>query len=83
MLRLLLRKKDDLHGVSSGSLEYLREHEYLSITHQHYMCVLFCRFKITTEKPTGAIAGVQRMDGGPIEWGYRLPHSCQLSQYVT
>ncbi|KAJ4926728.1 hypothetical protein JOQ06_014475 [Pogonophryne albipinna] len=40
-------------------------------------------FKITTEKPTGAIAGVQRMDGGPIEWGYRLPHSCQLSQGLT
>ncbi|KAF3856101.1 hypothetical protein F7725_016824 [Dissostichus mawsoni] len=40
-------------------------------------------FKITTEKPTGAIAGVQRMDGGPIEWGYHLPHSCQLSQGLT
>uniref|UniRef100_A0A8C6TCN4 Inhibitor of nuclear factor kappa B kinase subunit epsilon n=1 Tax=Neogobius melanostomus TaxID=47308 RepID=A0A8C6TCN4_9GOBI len=28
-------------------------------------------FKITTEKPTGAIAGVQRRDGGPIEWSYQ------------
>ncbi|XP_069566358.1 inhibitor of nuclear factor kappa-B kinase subunit epsilon [Brachyistius frenatus] len=37
-------------------------------------------YKITTEKPVGAIAGVQRMEGGPIEWSYHLPHSCQLSQ---
>ncbi|XP_072318026.1 inhibitor of nuclear factor kappa-B kinase subunit epsilon-like, partial [Eucyclogobius newberryi] len=36
--------------------------------------------KITTEKPTGAIAGVQRVDGGPIEWSYKLPHSCRLTQ---
>lgn len=28
----------------------------------------------------GAIAGVQRVEGGPIEWSYHLPHSCQLSQ---
>lgn len=44
---------------------------------------LFCRFKITTEKPMGAIAGIQRREGGPIEWSYHLPHSCQLSQYAT
>uniref|UniRef100_A0A669E265 Inhibitor of nuclear factor kappa B kinase subunit epsilon n=1 Tax=Oreochromis niloticus TaxID=8128 RepID=A0A669E265_ORENI len=37
-------------------------------------------FKITTEKPMGAIAGIQRAEGGPIEWSYHLPHSCQLSQ---
>uniref|UniRef100_A0A665VXX0 Protein kinase domain-containing protein n=1 Tax=Echeneis naucrates TaxID=173247 RepID=A0A665VXX0_ECHNA len=37
-------------------------------------------FKITTEKPVGAIAGVQRVEGGPIDWSYHLPHSCQLSQ---
>ncbi|XP_040890485.1 inhibitor of nuclear factor kappa-B kinase subunit epsilon [Toxotes jaculatrix] len=37
-------------------------------------------FKITTEKPVGAIAGIQRVEGGPIEWRYHLPHSCQLSQ---
>ncbi|XP_037534844.1 inhibitor of nuclear factor kappa-B kinase subunit epsilon [Nematolebias whitei] len=37
-------------------------------------------FKITTEKPMRAIAGVQRVEGGPIEWSYHLPHSCQLSQ---
>ncbi|RVE72707.1 hypothetical protein OJAV_G00040720 [Oryzias javanicus] len=35
--------------------------------------------KITTEKPTQAIAGEQRVEGGPIEWSYHLPHSCQLS----
>lgn len=37
-------------------------------------------YKITTEKPMGAIAGIQRADNGPIEWSYHLPHSCQLSQ---
>ncbi|XP_074523004.1 inhibitor of nuclear factor kappa-B kinase subunit epsilon [Halichoeres trimaculatus] len=40
-------------------------------------------FKITTEKPMGAIAGVQRVADGPIEWSYNLPHSCQLSQGLT
>ncbi|MEQ2184889.1 hypothetical protein GOODEAATRI_012605 [Goodea atripinnis] len=28
----------------------------------------------------GAIAGTQRVEGGPIEWSYHLPYSCQLSQ---
>nr|ALC74334.1 IKKepsilon [Ctenopharyngodon idella] len=37
-------------------------------------------YKITTEKPEGAIAGVQKSDEGPIEWGYQLPHCCQLSE---
>ncbi|XP_056293995.1 inhibitor of nuclear factor kappa-B kinase subunit epsilon [Pseudoliparis swirei] len=37
-------------------------------------------YKITTEKPMGAISGIQRVEGGPIEWSYHLPHSCQLSQ---
>ncbi|XP_035486682.2 inhibitor of nuclear factor kappa-B kinase subunit epsilon isoform X1 [Scophthalmus maximus] len=37
-------------------------------------------FKITTEKPVGAIAGIQRAESGPIEWIYHLPHNCQLSR---
>lgn len=41
-----------------------------------------CRYKITTEKPAGAIAGVQRVDDGPIYWSYHLPQSCQLCQYL-
>uniref|UniRef100_UPI0037E9176D inhibitor of nuclear factor kappa-B kinase subunit epsilon n=1 Tax=Semicossyphus pulcher TaxID=241346 RepID=UPI0037E9176D len=40
-------------------------------------------FKITTEKPMGAIAGVQRVADGPIEWSYNLPHNCQLSNGLT
>nr|XP_023851888.1 inhibitor of nuclear factor kappa-B kinase subunit epsilon-like [Salvelinus alpinus] len=40
-------------------------------------------YKITTEKPVGAIAGVQRVDDGPIEWSYHLPQSCQLSQGLS
>ncbi|XP_041743376.1 inhibitor of nuclear factor kappa-B kinase subunit epsilon isoform X3 [Coregonus clupeaformis] len=37
-------------------------------------------YKITKEKPVGAIAGVQRVNDGPIEWSYHLPHSCLLSK---
>ncbi|XP_031423695.1 inhibitor of nuclear factor kappa-B kinase subunit epsilon isoform X2 [Clupea harengus] len=37
-------------------------------------------YKITTEKPTRAIAGQQRVDEGPIEWSYQLPRQCQLSE---
>ncbi|XP_041092008.1 inhibitor of nuclear factor kappa-B kinase subunit epsilon-like isoform X3 [Polyodon spathula] len=36
-------------------------------------------YKITTEKPRGAIAGVQRLEDGQIEWSYDLPVACQLS----
>ncbi|KAM9443712.1 inhibitor of nuclear factor kappa-B kinase subunit epsilon isoform 1-T2 [Clarias gariepinus] len=37
-------------------------------------------YKITTEKPEGAIAGIQKIDNGPIEWSYDLPNCCQLSK---
>nr|XP_057911606.1 inhibitor of nuclear factor kappa-B kinase subunit epsilon [Doryrhamphus excisus]XP_057911607.1 inhibitor of nuclear factor kappa-B kinase subunit epsilon [Doryrhamphus excisus] len=37
-------------------------------------------YKITTEKPTGAISGIQQVENGPIEWSSHLPHSCQLSE---
>ncbi|TKS71464.1 Inhibitor of nuclear factor kappa-B kinase subunit epsilon [Collichthys lucidus] len=40
-------------------------------------------YKITTEKPMGAISGIQRVLDGPIEWSDHLPHSCQLSQGLT
>lgn len=53
------------------------------------LCALSCafshppllhpRYKITTEKPPGAIAGVQRQENGSIEWSYELPLTCQLS----
>ncbi|XP_032467500.1 inhibitor of nuclear factor kappa-B kinase subunit epsilon isoform X3 [Phocoena sinus] len=36
-------------------------------------------YRITTEKPTGAIAGTQRLENGPLEWSYTLPITCQLS----
>ncbi|NXG69746.1 IKKE kinase, partial [Baryphthengus martii] len=36
-------------------------------------------YKITTEKPPGAIAGVQRQENGSIEWSYELPVTCHLS----
>ncbi len=41
------------------------------------------RYKITTEKPEGAVAGVQKTEDGPIEWSYGLPHCCQLSEWVS
>lgn len=56
---------------------------FLSYTmHLSDLCLHLCRFKITTEKPMGAIAGIQRVKEGPLEWSYHLPNSCQLSQYV-
>ncbi|KAM6166819.1 inhibitor of nuclear factor kappa-B kinase subunit epsilon isoform 1-T2 [Erethizon dorsatum] len=36
-------------------------------------------YRITTEKPAGAIAGAQRRENGPLEWSYSLPVTCQLS----
>ncbi|XP_063811235.1 inhibitor of nuclear factor kappa-B kinase subunit epsilon [Pseudophryne corroboree] len=36
--------------------------------------------RITTEKPQGAIAGVQRKERGPIEWIYDFPVNCRLSE---
>ncbi|XP_048468180.1 serine/threonine-protein kinase TBK1-like isoform X2 [Rhincodon typus] len=37
-------------------------------------------YKITTQKPEGAIAGVQHRDDESIEWSYELPISCRLSR---
>ncbi|KAL4622411.1 inhibitor of nuclear factor kappa-B kinase subunit epsilon isoform X1 [Arapaima gigas] len=37
-------------------------------------------YKITTEKPVGAIAGVQNVEDGPIDWSYQMPSHCQLSE---
>ncbi|KAK2086399.1 hypothetical protein P7K49_035824 [Saguinus oedipus] len=37
------------------------------------------KYRITTEKPAGAIAGTQRRENGPLEWSYTLPITCQLS----
>lgn len=37
------------------------------------------RYRITTEKPAGAIAGTQRQENGPLEWSYSLPITCRLS----
>lgn len=53
--------------------------ESLGIRH-NIKHIFMCRYRITKEKPTGAIAGVQRVLDGPIEWSYHLPHTCQLSQ---
>ncbi|XP_027273481.1 inhibitor of nuclear factor kappa-B kinase subunit epsilon isoform X4 [Cricetulus griseus] len=36
-------------------------------------------YRITTEKPSGAISGTQRQENGPLEWSYSLPITCRLS----
>ncbi|XP_060034743.1 inhibitor of nuclear factor kappa-B kinase subunit epsilon isoform X2 [Erinaceus europaeus] len=36
-------------------------------------------YRITTEKPAGAISGAQKQENGPLEWSYSLPITCQLS----
>ncbi|KAL8179067.1 UNVERIFIED_CONTAM: hypothetical protein K2H54_059161 [Gekko kuhli] len=35
-------------------------------------------YKITTEKPAGAIAGIQQQENGTIDWTYELPITCRL-----
>jgi hypothetical protein len=37
------------------------------------------RYRITTEKPAGAISGTQKQENGPLEWSYSLPITCRLS----
>ncbi|KAG5845404.1 serine/threonine-protein kinase TBK1 isoform X1 [Anguilla anguilla] len=37
-------------------------------------------YKIITEKPSGAISGVQKFENGKIEWSTDLPISCSLSK---
>ncbi|CAK8681356.1 unnamed protein product [Clavelina lepadiformis] len=37
-------------------------------------------YKITTEKPSGVISGVQSTERGNIEWSQELPKTCRLSQ---
>ncbi|XP_043932792.1 inhibitor of nuclear factor kappa-B kinase subunit epsilon isoform X2 [Protopterus annectens] len=36
-------------------------------------------YKLTTEKPPKAIAGVQKRENGPTEWSFELPGTCRLS----
>ncbi|KAG8518102.1 Inhibitor of nuclear factor kappa-B kinase subunit epsilon [Galemys pyrenaicus] len=36
-------------------------------------------YRITSEKPAGAIAGSQRREDGPLEWTYTFPTTCRLS----
>lgn len=36
-------------------------------------------YRITTEKPAGAISGTQKQENGPLEWSYKLPITCRLS----
>ncbi|XP_054546369.1 inhibitor of nuclear factor kappa-B kinase subunit epsilon isoform X3 [Talpa occidentalis] len=36
-------------------------------------------YRITSEKPAGAIAGSQRRENGPLEWSYTFPITCRLS----
>ncbi|MBN3281488.1 TBK1 kinase, partial [Polyodon spathula] len=37
-------------------------------------------YKIITEKPSGAISGVQKSENGKIEWSAEMPVSCSLSK---
>ena len=43
--------------------------------------MLLLRIKITREKPSGCISGVQNQLDGVIEYSERLPDTCQLSKY--
>ncbi|MBN3296222.1 TBK1 kinase, partial [Amia calva] len=37
-------------------------------------------YKIITEKPAGAISGLQKFENGKIEWSSEMPISCSLSK---
>ncbi|KAJ8367600.1 hypothetical protein AAFF_G00314500 [Aldrovandia affinis] len=37
-------------------------------------------YKIITEKPSGAVSGVQKFENGKIEWSSDMPISCSLSK---
>uniref|UniRef100_A0A8C9U4T1 Serine/threonine-protein kinase TBK1 n=1 Tax=Scleropages formosus TaxID=113540 RepID=A0A8C9U4T1_SCLFO len=37
-------------------------------------------YKIITEKPSGAISGLQKFENGKIEWSTEMPVSCSLSK---
>ena len=41
------------------------------------------RIKITRDKPSGAISGIQNLQDGQIEYAYQLPDTCQLSKLVS
>ena len=44
--------------------------------------IVICRYKITTEKASGVLSGVQETPDGMIKWSRQLPDTCQLSQWV-
>ena len=41
------------------------------------------RHIIISSKRSGMISGVQKREGGDIEWSDKLPIACQLSPLVT
>ena len=43
----------------------------------------FHRLKIITEKPSGAVAGWQERDGGPIKYDNHLPVDTLISRYAA
>lgn len=45
-------------------------------------CCWSGRYKIITEKPSGAISGHQKFENGKIEWSSEMPISCSLSKWV-
>lgn len=51
-------------------------------TSKYGMFPVLYRYKITTEKPTGAIAGLQEQENGAIIWTYELPITCRISLCV-
>lgn len=46
------------------------------------VCFVVCRYKIITEKPSGAISGHQKFENGKIEWSTEMPVSCSVSKWV-
>ena len=70
-LYIILLNKDGNTGILSVPFE-------LSFIYQ--LLFYASRHKMTTEKDSGVISGVQDEEGGPIKWSKELPETCALSK---
>ncbi|KAG7238307.1 hypothetical protein INR49_031018 [Caranx melampygus] len=52
----------------------------IGVTFYHAATGVFPSHRMKDPVGTNLSSGIQRVEGGPIEWSYHLPHSCQLSQ---
>uniref|UniRef100_S4RFF2 Inhibitor of nuclear factor kappa B kinase subunit epsilon n=1 Tax=Petromyzon marinus TaxID=7757 RepID=S4RFF2_PETMA len=64
----------------SGPLRYMALHHLEVHMREIRYKNLFSLYRITAEKPRGAVSGEQKEEGGSIVWNEELPITCQLSR---